>query len=283
MNKIKRFFQNLVSSIVDFSYYKKIVESKFSFSLKYIFFLLVLLQLIGSIILAINIASYLPKVPSFTANLKKMAIRFYPDDLIVRFNNGRVSTNVLEPYNIDIPGQKMAKHLVTIDTKANIEDINKYNTFVLVTKNAVVYPDKNSSYKVQLLDQIKGNFIINKELYNKILPKLFIYLKYIPLVLCSIMAIVVIFGPVFSASFVLLGLAIYLLIGALIIFIFAKIFSRDLGYKKIYQLSFHAITLPLIISYTGRYLGFFWPGSVYILLYLALMMIIVWQFEKPKV
>jgi len=284
MNKFKTFFRTLYRSVVDFNYYADILKAPFSFSLKYLFLLLFLVQFLNGIIMAKNIATVIPKLPKFIEEVKTTAQGFFPKDLVVTFNNGKVRTNVDEPYFIDLPKNLFGKeelkgHFITIDTKAAVEDIKKYDTAVLLTKNAFVFPDKNQGYRVQFLNDMKGYFMIDQTVYKKILGQGLPYLNYLPLLVYLSIAAALIVWPFFSSAFALLGKLIYLLIFSLILLVTAKIMSKNLGYKKVYQLAMHASTLPVIISFVSGLTGFIIPS---LSLSAVLLLFMIFVFSKIK-
>src|SRR5258708_13773794 len=143
IRKLKLFFERVVKSLTKFSYYKEIQKAKFSFSLKYLFFLFYVISLIGSLIFAVSISVLvLTKVPGFVSTFESKASSLYPKGLVVKIQNGLVATNVKEPYSIDSLNQlnitKGYSHFITIDTNASPSDIKADNTAVLVTKDSVV-------------------------------------------------------------------------------------------------------------------------------------------------
>lgn len=288
-DKLKRFFQVIWRSATDFSYYKDIYQAPFSFSVKYLFFLLLLLNLIGGIGFASNIATYLPKVPQLIEKIKTTAKDFFPNDLVITLNNGKVHTNVDEPYFIDFKtNDKNYDHFITIDTKASVDAIKQYKTVILVTKNALVFPDKQNSYRVQLLDDVKGYYMIDKYTYNNILSKLFPYLNYLSISIYILIILSIVIFPIIGASFNLLGKFLYLLIMDLVLLLIAKILKNLINYRKIFQLSLHGLTIPVILSAASPWLNFNMPPFSYSLIFLLLMVIILSQLKEkasasPKV
>jgi len=83
---------------------------------------------------------------------------FYPSELQIKIENGKVNTNVKEPYFISITPQQLSvlfnseikptkrtirMRLLAIDTKAKVEDFDKYQSYALLTGNSVVYLKDN--------------------------------------------------------------------------------------------------------------------------------------------
>ena len=252
MNKLKTFFYSFKKSLTDFNYYLEIVKAKFSFSLKYLFLLLIFVSFFTSISFASSILKTIPKVPSFVEKGKILVNKFYPKELEITIKDGSLSTNIKEPYFIKMPQEFMDKNnaslnLITIDTTAKVEDIKKYNTALLVTKNAVVYPDKNEQYKVSFLNKVP-DYKIDKKIYDQLAAKLLSYSKYIIPVMkfAAILSLIVL--PFIMAPLALMGKLIYLLFMTVPLFILALILKKKLSYGKVYQLSIHGLTIPIVLD-----------------------------------
>jgi len=250
MGKIKTFFYSLKRSLTDINYYREIAKTKFGFSLKYLFFLLILTSLLISFSFAFTIIKTIPQVPGFVTQSKKIINNFYPKELEVTINNGILSTNVQEPYFIKMPKEFTKEkniNLITIDTSAKVEDIKKYNTAVLVTKNALVYPDKNNQYKISFLSNVP-NSKINKQIYDRIINKVLPFSKFISPFLMTIAILNIFILPFIIGSFLLFGRLIYLLIVAVPLFLLSLILKNKLSYGKVYQLSMHGLTFSILIQ-----------------------------------
>jgi len=278
INKLRRFFFIAWRSATDFSYYKDIYQAPFSFSLKYLFALLFFINLVGGIIFAQAIVNYLPKIPSTIEKIKTAAKELYPNDLVVTINNGKLRTNVDEPFFIDFPSSlkntdKDFIHLITIDTKASVEDIKKYQTVILVTKNALVFPDRSSGYKVQFLTDIKGYYMIDKYAYNTIISKLLPYLNYLPSLAYIFIVLAILVFPFFGAFFSLIGKVLYLLAMGFILWIIAKLMKVEINFSKVFQLSLHGLTIPIVLSTVSQWLNFTMPVFSYSLIFFLLMII----------
>lgn len=280
MQKIKGYFQTVLASAFDFSFYQKLLTETFGKAALYLFLLLTILQLVNGIVLATNIAKNLPKVPDFVTNVKQTAQSFFPQELIVTLNNGKIHTNVDEPYYIEFPKQlqgqsnSMAKHLITIDTKAAVSDFIKYNTIILITKDSVVYPDKQAGYRVQPLSESKENIQIDRRSYDLLLGKLLPYLRYVPVGLYSLMGLSVVVLPWIVGLFVLGSKMTYLLFMTLILLIIAKLMKKNLGYGQIYKLSLHGLTIPIVISFIADLFNYTLPTLSYTAIFILIMVVV---------
>jgi hypothetical protein len=255
MNKLKTFFYSFKRSAFDISYYRDIVKVPFVFSLKYLYILLFFVSLFGSLRLAVPLALSIPLVPENVEKFKTYVRTAYPAELEIQVQNGELSTNVQEPYYIDLPDQQKQtngeyKHMITIDTEGQIENYADYSTLVLVTKKSVAYPDRSNkgTYRVASLDQIKKPVTINKKIYDSFLDEVFPYLQYVTAAVVIFIILLVFVLPFITAVFVMLGYMLYLLVIGVLLWFISSIFKTELTYGKVYQLSMHGITLPILFT-----------------------------------
>ncbi len=239
-------------------------------------------SLIGSIIFAVSISVLvLPKVPGFVSTFESKASSLYPKGLVVKIQNGLVSTNVKEPYSIDSLNQlnvtKGYSHFITIDTNASPSDIKADNTAVLVTKDSVVTIDSTNSYKVYQIDP-KTNLTIDQNSYNKLLSQISPYLKYIEPGLIGLVIVSVLIGPLLGAALSLIGQLIYLLIFTAIFFVVVKLMKKNLSFKKLLQLSIHGSTLPILLGFIVSSIGIQMPFMLGSAILFVFMILVVNQF-----
>lgn len=236
-----KFLNKIKSNIYDPSYYSGLLNESFGSSIKYFFklsFVLALLWAIGFGVLVF------PKMYSSLGSIGEEIAKAYPSELEVKIKDGVVSTNVSEPYIVPVSGdyaESKYKNIVVIDTKSDfsIDKFESYNTAVMITKNALISKDKNDKITINQLKNVP-DFTINhsKVVYwlNKAIPLIKSFSFAVP--------VLVFIGIFISYTF---GL-VYLLFAGLLVFILGKIRKLGLSYKKSYQISLHAVTLPFILS-----------------------------------
>ena len=91
------------------------------------------------------------------------------------------------------------------------------------------------------------NFILDQTLYQNFINKLLPYLDYLQPLLVVFAVVGIFIFPVLGASFVMTGHLIYLLIMSVLLWLIAKVFKNHLSYKKVFQLSIHGLTLPIVV------------------------------------
>lgn len=244
MRKIQTFFYILRRSLLDFDYYQELLNVKFTFSLKYLYVLLILTSFLALIPFTIATISVIPKIPQFTTKLKDSAKNFFPNDLVIKIKDGQLSTNSKEPVYLD--GELVIDHLVTIDTNAHIEDYPKFKTMFLVTKTAIVMPKSNGRNEIYYLNEITNETTIDKNQYNLFTSQTEPLLNYAtPIILLLLAAILLIF-PIFTAGSAIILHLIRLLFVSSICFIIVKLIKITISFKQIYKLAIHASTLPIL-------------------------------------
>lgn len=260
MGKIKTFWQSLVRSTTKPAYYGDILSAKFSFSVKYLAFLLFIISTIWALRFAFGLISIRPKIPYFVQKIRSVITDIYPSDLVITVRNKKIVTNVKEPYFIDMPesGKELelgGMHLMVIDTKGKIEDYKKYNSAILLTSESVVIPDDQNSevaYRVyplsDLFRDVPDGAALNKGVYQAFASQILPFIEKIPSYLFIFGAVMIILWPFVGMVFGLSGRMFYLVFSTAVLWVVAKIMKRGLSYTKIYQLSMHGLTLPILIS-----------------------------------
>ena len=177
VNLLKTFFYSLKKSLFESKYYKDVAKVNFWFSFKYLWFLLFILVIFKSIFLGGQYLKSRPQIQPRVNRLLTYTENFYPRGLELKIKNGQLATNVKEPYTFDLEENKWQtdqRHLLIIDTKGSIENYPNYDTYVLATKNAIVYPSKSTSNQIEQTSvfyfrDLKQDFTLNKNVYNNLL------------------------------------------------------------------------------------------------------------------
>jgi hypothetical protein len=278
MRKVKTFARTFWRSLTEPAYYQDILSAKFSFSLKYLFTLLLIISSILAIGVSVRVAKLIPQVPAFLQTGKAFLIETYPQELKLTLKNKKITTNVKEPYFINLADDKKGaiaplKHLLVIDTKGQVENFKNLESLFLLTGESLVVPGGDGeSYKVVSLTEtfakIPDGFSLTKTGLETVLNQTSPYLlKVAPKVLIVIsIAIVIIYAPL-SAGFSFLIRLILLLPISLILFLGAKIAKRKITFNKTYQLSLQGMTIPVVLSFAFGFSGFY--GYAVILSWLA--------------
>ncbi|OGK15559.1 hypothetical protein A2774_06070 [Candidatus Roizmanbacteria bacterium RIFCSPHIGHO2_01_FULL_39_12c] len=247
MNYLKVFWYVFRKSFSSAEYYHDVIKAPFSFSLKYFLFYALLMAAISTLFLSVRL--FFP-LSDFLQRFPTIITKVYPEDLEIRIRNGVVTTNAPEPYIIsidefeeeleeleDVRGitSDEIKNILVIDTNAGIDDLESYQTFVLLTRNHISYYRDDGRIETVLLSDIK-NFTLNERVirgqYNKFLP----FLRFLSLFLIPFL---------FTGSFLFfsVGQMFYLAVAALLLFLGSKLISYPISYLKAYQIDLHLATI----------------------------------------
>jgi len=267
MRKLKTFIKTFKRSLTEPSYYQNILNAKLSFSFKYLFALLFFVSLVVGVSLFIKILKLIPQTPKFVESTKGFMVETYPKELKLTLKEGKITTNVKEPYFIDLAEGKKAsiepfKHFIAISTRGNPEDIKNLDSLFLLTSNNLIVSEgaASGSYRVislnNALSKIPNGVSLDKPLFSSILDKFTPYvLKVLPKIIIGISLLILIFYPLLRGTFGFIFQAIFLLPASLVLFVGAKIAKRKLSFAKMYQMSLHGATIPVTLSFVFGFSG----------------------------
>jgi len=241
-------FEKIKNAIYNPKYYSEVVAKPFSYSFKYLLIFALLFALAFTIVVTIR---FIPIV-KFLQEKIPQTVGYFPQELVISIKDGKASTNVQEPYFMKIPDdyyksshQKSPdgvyiENFAVINTKDKF-DVNtffSYKTAVLLTQDSFVYFD-NGKISITPLSGIK-DFTLNKDkvagFANVIQPLIVLFYP------------IVFVGAYIGGFFVILFKMAYLLFGALLIWIIAKIKGIKMGYKKSYIAGMQLMTGAIIIT-----------------------------------
>jgi len=287
MSKLFTFFTSFVKSLIDPTYYADILHAKFSFSIKYFFLLTVILSLVTAVKVAIPLSLF-----NLDASLTRI-VKIYPADLVVKINNSRLSINKPFPYFISMPlewkSEGAPANIVAFDTDKNVTGVRSfydYNTIALVTETSVytVQERSGSGVKAYAIPKDLDNVTLIQptllEWKNTFMNVPLIKSKgYIPLISVGLFFLMVPFSFVFR----LITAFFY----ALIVYFIASIFKAKIlnnatvSLIKIWQVSLHSLTLPIVLTAVFGFTPFVQiAGPAYFLIYVVFTLYVLHQATK---
>lgn len=262
MKKLKTFWYAFQKSLLDFSYYKSIAKSSFWFSFKYLLFLLICLSLIRSIQLGVLYSFVRKNIPSYIAIGKQELTNIYPKELELRISNGKLYTNVHEPYTIEFPkrfGNVGGKHLVVIDTKGTADNYPQYNTVVLATRQALVFPDKQQQNKtttqLYYFSDLKRSLYIDHTEYTKMVQSLNPLAAKLPRFIDILVGVGLILLPFVGGFFWTISTLFGLIFLTLIMWLIEKLVKTSFGYKTLYRLGMQGVTWSILFTFLLDFTG----------------------------
>ena len=266
-----RFVARLVASVYSPPFYAAMPARPGGQALLYYLLLVLVLTLVYSL------ASVLPVALELHAagpKLLDQAVSAYPDQLQVRIDNGRVSTNVPEPYVISAGGTDSPRNLLVIDTKTpfSVAQFDRYDTVMWLTSDSLVVQDQNPQLRTIDLSQI---------------PQARLDKAFVLDIASQIRPWLALIGPtifllgLFSVYVVYLMRLLYLVVFALVIWLAARLLKHGWSYGVAYKAGLYAMTLPLIwgtlVGLTSGYTGFDGFPFMFSLLTLAVVVVNLWS------
>ena len=289
MQKLKTFWYSFQKSLLDFTYYKDIAKASYWFSFKYLLFLLICLSLIRSVQCGLFYTSIRKNIPSYITTGKKELLKLYPKELELRISNGKLYTNVQEPYMIDFPkilGDMQGKHMIVIDTKGSADNYLKYNSVILATRQVLVFPGKQQGNKtttqLYYFSDLKRSLYIDYSEYSKIVQSLNPFIAKLPK-LIDVTAVAGLFlfplvGGLFWTFATLFGL-IFL---TLFVWLIEKIMKTSYGYKTLFRMGMHGVTWAILFSFlldiTNQSVSY-----LYNLIFIAWMTFVIVKNREQKI
>jgi len=277
MKKVKAFFYVFLKSFIpNSSYYTKILKIRFLFSFKYFIALIIFLNFLLGLSFLYR---YSPQKVNYWLKTVYSALNNFPSDLNVFIDKGYLISSYNRPYFFWLNDEKGRLRLfLVIDESASVEKINQYQTKVLLTKNDLFIKTANQTKRISLnsFDKI----VINKKTVNTIAQQLSLVKKFFYPLYFFIFLLLLIFIIGFSFFINLF----YLFLASFLVFILLKLRPlKKYHFKKVFQISFHAATLPFLLDYLTFSFPYLLPIKIYLpikplpfpLLFLFLLIIFI--------
>jgi hypothetical protein len=282
MNPFKTFFYSFKKSLLETKYYDEVAKVNFWFSFKYLFCLLFLITFIKMLIFS---GFYLGARSFIQPGVNKVinyAQTIYPNDFKISIKNGQLVTNIKEPYVLDIKDNKIEgkRHFLIIDTKGNIENYPSYDSYILATRNAVVYPSKSSKNEVGetsifYFNNIKKNISLDKKTYDKFINMVKPYSSKAHLFVDWAVLALSPFALIFGSLFWTIGTLFCLVFLTFFVWLVNLLFKKQYSFGSLYKMGIHASTWPIVI-------GILLP-HFYSWIFLGWMMVILFSDKNKRI
>ena len=280
---LRPFFRRIRLSLTRPSSYRELRGVSFWRGVRYLYGLLVLAAYITAVLFAIRVAVSAPDIRTFLDDAKGRIRDLYPANLVLTFENGKLRTNVQEPYVFPIPGpwedllreaedgEAEFDHLLTINTSADIADYPAARSLFLMTETALVAPDKGGSYQVFPYRNVGGGgtFVFNRDVYESVVVKVLPFLDSLLPILAGLATGGFVFLPWIGAAFFLVGELLFLLVFTLPAWLVDALMKRRLGYGTLYRLGLYALTPAVIVQFALTQFGTavpFLPTAVFLVM-----------------
>jgi hypothetical protein len=243
---VRKFIATIGESIYSPNLYRGILTRSFSSSFGYFVLLCLLLSSISAIWVSVDIV---PSIRNDAESVVTSFARVFPDDLSVTIAAGKAMSSIPGPIfinlfassSIDTKTEIGATNFLVVDTQNpfTLEQYKNYDSLIWLTGEGIITRNREGKIEIVSLQKIATTtidkaYVVNAA--NKISPLISVFAYLMP-ILIFLVAFVYYFSTL-----------LYLLIGALIVWLVAYLCKVELGYKKSYQLALHAVTLPLILN-----------------------------------
>lgn len=269
MKKIRAAFYVFLKSLVSPNYYKEIIKTDFSFSLKYYVVLALIFTFFTSIYTFIPL---IPKIDQGIEDAITYTLEIYDDDLIITIEEGKLSINKEEPYVVSMPvnSTNAFENLLVYDSDGTLEDLeNTYNTLILANDTNLLVQQGDSVQVYPVGNFPDGEF--TEEDLRVIAVTIRDLAKFIPYVVGTVLFLAV------SFYYLVFRLA-YLFIIGVVLWTAGTVKGLSLKYLQYYGVAIHAMTLPLCIELLNNIFQVSLPGIPwFILLHLGFGFLVLFQ------
>jgi hypothetical protein len=258
---MRQFFQTVKNSIYNPQFYKDIEQEKMVVSVKYFAKLAFFVACVVAIFPIVGGIGLLTWKSDMLADARMQVVETFPQELVFQINHGQISTNVNEPYAIALPDairKELASdddlysvsNLIVINTQKPIEvgDFQEYETAVILGGDEIgIFDVRKGKLQIQSLKKFDMTYTLDRTSFESLVATAWRIGKIIGVVALVLLPFLIFAG-------LLIGYAVYLLFGALFIWLAAKVTQKSLTYKQSYKLGLHLVTLPLIASFVLSFL-----------------------------
>ncbi len=176
----------------------------------------------------------------------------FPEELNITVTKGAVSTNQTEPYALPLPLEwrsteaDMPENLLVINTTKSIEtsDFAKYDTAIIVSEYGFGFRNlEKGEFRIYDTREHGWNdtFSIDKSGYDAFITKAAHALRIALVVLIALL-------PFFLYGLFFVGILVYLLFGALVVWLAAKVRNWPLRYGEAYVAAMYLLPIPLLYN-----------------------------------
>jgi Protein of unknown function (DUF1189) len=296
MQSIKNFFALMWRSSTSPGAYRDFATRRFGQGVSYLYFLLVVTTLVTGAPSLGLVRGLQGEAGDIVESLKQGVQEFYPSELEVVLEKGELRANVAQPYDIPFPKKlkelidadppsddirfRNMKHLIEIDTNAQIDDYWERGAVFLVTKNSIIFPDKSKGLKARTFSAV-DDFILNKGVYDSYVPTAIKWIDRIPWLISVGVPLLLLLWAFIWPCFSIIGYLGYLLLTSVFLLLFALVLRSTWSYGKIFSVSLYGLTLPIVIS-TAWGLCCSFPTFLFSIIFVGWMSVVMVRSSRAR-
>lgn len=251
---MRQFMEMVQRSILDPIFYREIPLRSLGPAFKYFFTLTFALALVMTVLVSIILV---PAINGAVQKLPDGILASYPDDLEIRLEDGRISTNLPGPIVIPTPEPIDAlfrsieiTQFAVIDTTTpfTVDQFNEFHVVFWVLSDSIATRDTSGNVTINKLPVHPEAITMTERDVNAFLAEM---RGYIPFV--APLAAFVVFLIYYLVN--IAHLAYLFVIGAPLIFVLSRLLKQPLSYGGAYRVGLYAMTVPLILDTGLTYFG----------------------------
>jgi len=223
-------------------YYKKLLHTKLGFSLKYYFVLIFIVNSIALILIGFRYKEVIPSILSIKKNIIT-SVASFPEDLRITITNGELMTTYDRPYFMWYSENGIPHPIIVIDENASLDQIHQYESNVLLTSQAVVVQVGDIIYQYRFTN--RDNFTFSKLTALDLEASIERFFQMLPFIVVALILVLFIVVPIMV--FLLQTSFLWLLSAA--VFLGTKLIHRRISFEKVFHVSLHSSTVPLMLEY----------------------------------
>ncbi|NTW14011.1 MAG: DUF1189 family protein [Candidatus Moranbacteria bacterium] len=236
------------------AFYQAALIARPAASVRYFLGLMLALSLFSAVSSYTSVGSWLFRSDRVGV-MRNAVVDMYPENLVLEYRDGHVTSNVDEPFFIPMPDglrdvasadsdRKPVANFVVIDTKQTVvpEDFSRFDTLVILGNTALWVNDPQKGIRVVPIDSwSKEPFVLDRAAVSG-------FVDTAVRILTPILIVGLFLLPIFIFFSLSVGYLFYLLFGALVVLAIAKIRKLDITYVQSYRIGLYLLTVPVIYA-----------------------------------
>lgn len=245
------FWQLTKESVYSPEFYASLRQKSFRFSDVYLLKLLSIFALLSTALIA---PAFLTFVRVAEESFEDQLVSRLPESFLLTVKDGVALTNIEQPFKIpekeiSLDGASARTSFVVIDTRKPFtpEQFKAQNTIFWIAKDGMASKD-NQAVEFTSFKELDADVAVSKAdvmTFSGYLKKTASVLRF---AIVPITFFLVLIGNI-------IGNALYLIFGALVVMLVGKLQGYSFKYGESYRIGMHLLTLPLAISYLLWMLG----------------------------
>jgi hypothetical protein len=168
--------------------------------------------------------------------------QFYPEPLEVNIEGGRLTTNTDKPVFFSFPDgtDEDYEHLVVIDQAASAQDLETYDTPILITSTAILTGSGGGVSQEHSFDEI-GPLTITSDSFDSFITRLAPWVAVLIPVFATFLFVVLI-------AWLCISHGVLATLYAVLPYTLSRVQKRGYSFSQAVQISLHAYTIVLLLD-----------------------------------